>query len=76
MAVATVVAVVVVVVAVVAVLVAVVEDARIVAMHHCSAWDPVQLLLQLALDLATAPPSSLANRKNPWQQLHEILRDI
>ena len=75
MAVATVVAVVV-VVAVVAVLVAVVEDARIVAMHHCSAWDPIQLLLQLALDLATAPPSSLANRKNPWQQLHEILRDI
>ena len=37
MAVATVVAVVV-VVAVVTVLVAVVDDARIVAMHHCSAW--------------------------------------
>ena len=67
MVVATVVAVVVVVV---------VEEARIVAMHPCFAWDPEQLVFQLALALATAPLSSLVTRKNPWQQLDKIFRDI
>ena len=50
----------------------VVVVARIVAMHPCFAWDPEQLVFQLALGLATAPLSSLVTRKNPWQQLDNI----